>query len=333
MKHAVDRAIELNPNSPDAHAALAEYYYRGFYDYEKSLEHLELAYELMPNNSEVLYNMGLTLRRLGRWTESVDRFEEAGALDPADIRTFQEVMNTASDSRDPRGRYWSEELGRRFPESAPIAGVRAIYYLQVDGDLAAAREALAMARPEDDYYYVRASFEIPLWERDYETAVEQILKRRDAWDVLTPGTVDTWVGWFLTLAGETERAEGYLALAMDQLLAELQKPYAETYAWPHVVVAIAYALQGDRDNAITSCDRAQTILPESRDKVHGVNIAALCAQAKGLVGETEFVVSEIERLGLLPNEIMTVNVLRLDPRWDYIRDHPRVQALLAKHSE
>jgi serine/threonine-protein kinase len=333
MKNAVDRAIALNPDSPDALSARAEYYYRGSYDYERALEHLERAYEIMPNNSEVLYNMALTLRRLGRWSEAVDRFEEAAALDPADVRTYQEVLNTAMDSRDPRAAKWNEELGRRFPTHSAIAGIRAVYYMAVEGDVAAAAETFAMAEASSDWYYQRASYEIPLWQRDYETAVDNALKGREVFDVLAPGTADVWAGWALTLAGEDQRAGEYLAAGGARLEAELEKPYSESYVWPHVIVAIAYGLQGRHEAAIAACDRAQQILPERIDKVHGVNVAVQCAVVKGWAGDTEFLVSEMERLWATGSENMTPATVRLDPRWDFIRDHPRVQALLAKHSQ
>jgi hypothetical protein len=38
----------------------------------------------------------------------------------------------------------------------------------------------------------------------------------------------------------------------------------------------------------------------------------------------------IERLLEKPS-FLSVHTLRLDPRWDPIRDHPRFKALLAKH--
>jgi tetratricopeptide (TPR) repeat protein len=330
MKHAVDRAIALNPDSPDALSALAEYYYRGSYNYPKALEYLERAYEIMPNNSEVLYNMALTLRRLGRWSEAVDRFEEAAALDPADVRTYQEVLNTAIDSRDPRAEKWNEELGRRFPTNSSIAGMRAVYYLSMEGDVTAAAEALAMAPASSDWYYQRASYEIPLWQGDYETAVDKVLKGREVLDLLAPGTTDVWAGWALTLAGEDQRAGEYLAAGVALLEAELEKPYSESYVWPHMIAAIGYGLQGRHEPAVAACDRAQQILPERIDKVHGVNVAVWCAVVKGWAGDTEFLVSEMERLWATGSENLTPETVRHDPRWDFIRDHPRVQALLQK---
>ncbi len=47
-------------------------------------------------------------------------------------------------------------------------------------------------------------------------------------------------------------------------------------------------------------------------------------------GEADAALDEIEQLLAGPG-FLSVHTLRLDPRWDSIRDHPRFQALLAKY--
>ena len=37
------------------------------------------------------------------------------------------------------------------------------------------------------------------------------------------------------------------------------------------------------------------------------------------------------RFGEPPSRFLSVHTLRLDPRWDPIREHPRFQTLLAKY--
>lgn len=54
--------------------------------------------------------------------------------------------------------------------------------------------------------------------------------------------------------------------------------------------------------------------------------AKILAQA----GEADAALDEIERLLAGPSWL-TVHTLRLDPRWDLIREHPRFKALLAKY--
>ena len=75
MKSALDRAMELQPDLPEAHLALATYHYRGFYDYPAALEELLRVKEQIPNDTILHFNLGLTLRRLGRYDEAIDAFE------------------------------------------------------------------------------------------------------------------------------------------------------------------------------------------------------------------------------------------------------------------
>jgi serine/threonine-protein kinase len=55
-----------------------------------------------------------------------------------------------------------------------------------------------------------------------------------------------------------------------------------------------------------------------------------CAKILARTGDTEPALDEIERLLAGPSWL-SVHTLRLDPRWDPIREHPRFKALLLKY--
>ncbi len=61
----------------------------------------------------------------------------------------------------------------------------------------------------------------------------------------------------------------------------------------------------------------------------GRTIAEERARIVAQAGEVDAALDEIERLLAGPG--LSVHTLRLDPRWDTIREHPRFQALLAKY--
>jgi hypothetical protein len=48
------------------------------------------------------------------------------------------------------------------------------------------------------------------------------------------------------------------------------------------------------------------------------------------LGEADAAIDELERLLAEPSDV-SVHTLRLDPRWDPIREHPRFKALLNKY--
>jgi TolB-like protein/Tfp pilus assembly protein PilF len=327
VKQAIDQAFAIDPDLPEARLALATYYYRGFYDYDRALEQLETARRQLPSNADVLYFMGLTLRRLGRWDESVAAFHEATLLDPANVTTAGELINTALDAGDlESGWEASERLLARYPDNAVLAAQTALLYLHGEGDIEGARRSLDAVEPIDEWSYAFAAMETAFFERDFEAALAVISDYGNNFDVVAPGFSHMLSGEALLLAGDAVGAERRLERARAMLEEEVGKPYAATYVWPHLPLAMTYAYLGETELALESCRRAQTILPESKDKVHGVNASYYCAFTRARVGETQVALAEIERLLHTPAGV-TRHQLALDPRWDFLRDDPRFQAL------
>src|SRR4029077_4766869 len=65
-----ERALELQPDLPEAHVAVGFSYYYGDNNYEAALKEFEIAQRGLPNESEVYLALGAIQRRQGKWTES-----------------------------------------------------------------------------------------------------------------------------------------------------------------------------------------------------------------------------------------------------------------------
>ncbi|NIO19220.1 MAG: tetratricopeptide repeat protein, partial [Candidatus Aenigmarchaeota archaeon] len=81
-KDAVDSALALEPDLPEAQEALAFYYYRGFLDYERATEILESIRRARPNYKLSL--LGYIQRRQGKWGESLETLEREFRSNPRD---------------------------------------------------------------------------------------------------------------------------------------------------------------------------------------------------------------------------------------------------------
>ena len=81
-KDALDRAVELAPDAIATHEAFGWYYYYGSRDYTSALEHFELVRSREPNNVDALSRIGFIQRRLGKWDETVEAIAKAIELDP-----------------------------------------------------------------------------------------------------------------------------------------------------------------------------------------------------------------------------------------------------------
>jgi TolB-like protein/class 3 adenylate cyclase len=64
---AIQTALRLQPNSGEAHLALAQHFYRGYGDYQRALAELTLARRALPNDPQVFELTGFITRRQGRW--------------------------------------------------------------------------------------------------------------------------------------------------------------------------------------------------------------------------------------------------------------------------
>src|SRR5205085_487213 len=84
-----ERALQLQPNLPEAHLARGFSYYYGDNNYDAALKEFEIAQTGLPNESEVYLALGAIQRRQGKWTESTANLENAASLNAKDIWALQ----------------------------------------------------------------------------------------------------------------------------------------------------------------------------------------------------------------------------------------------------
>jgi serine/threonine protein kinase len=81
-KQAIDKALEIDPDLPEAYLGLAHYYYYCKLDYDNALEQLFIAKEINPKNSEIWEYIGYVNRRQGRLDQAVTNLKKALEIDP-----------------------------------------------------------------------------------------------------------------------------------------------------------------------------------------------------------------------------------------------------------
>src|SRR5438128_10760848 len=91
---AVQAALRLQPDSGEAHLALAWHLFSCYLDYDHAREELRVAQPLLPNTSEILELTGLMDRRQGRWEDSARNLGKALQLDPRDLYFFPQMALT-----------------------------------------------------------------------------------------------------------------------------------------------------------------------------------------------------------------------------------------------
>jgi serine/threonine-protein kinase len=137
-----------------------------------------------------------------------------------------------------------------------------------------------------------------------------------------------YAAWAHQLRGDHAAARGAFESArvrLDSALSELPDD-----ARVHSARGLALAGLGRRDEALREARWLQQSAVYREDAYGGAVLAEDRARILAQAGDAGAALDEIERLLAGPSQL-SVHTLRLDPRWDPIRDHPRFKALLAKY--
>lgn len=320
-KAAVDRAFELQPGFAEGHVALGYYYYWGFRDYNRALQELRIAQKSLPNNKSILAGDGAIYRRQGKFKEALAAHQRLFAINPRDAATAHDIGFTYALMRKyPEAqRYFDLCISLRpDEENGYLSG--ASNQVRWKGDTKAAREILNRAPVKKSSEIPNQWFWVEFRDRRYQAALD-VLSSPYADPLRQP----VQAGMVYRLLKEPELARTSFDTARDRLEKEVQeKP--DDYNL-HNLLGIAYAGLGRKEDAIQEGKRAVELLPVSKDATWGPDSIENLAFIYVLVGEQNAAIDQIEYLRSIPSKL-SVSLLRIDPRWDPLRNHPRFQKLL-----
>ncbi len=328
-KEAVDKALQLDPDLPEAHLALGTYFYRSVRNvrdkpheahelYEQALEQFGIVLALRPNDDLAIAQMGFVRRRQGEWDSTVAYLERAVELDPQRRNLAFGLGTTYNGMR--RYREAERFLDRAIvlqPDVASSYGFKAILYLLWEGSKEKARRVLKGAPAGSLGLFALHR----VFADEFAEVIEPLLR-----------PVDT-VMTFITKAAAArhtdrpELARAYYDSARTVLEAQVRaSPSPGGFSF----LGIAYAGVGRREEAIEAGKRGVQMQPVSTDALVGPLWVADLAQIYIMVGEYDAAMDEIQYLLSIPS-LMSRPLLRIDPLFDRLRDHPRFQAMLAKY--
>ena len=95
----------------------------------------------------------------------------------------------------------------------------------------------------------------------------------------------------------------------------------------HSALGIAYAGLGRKQDAIREGKLAVELLPVNKDAWRGTSRVRDLARIYVMVGEFDLAIDQIEFLLSIPGGL-SIPLLRLDPVWAPLREHPRFKKLL-----
>jgi TolB-like protein/Tfp pilus assembly protein PilF len=331
------RAIELQPQLPEAHLALGfvEYYVDN--DFDAAAREFEIAQRGLPNESEVYLALGAIQRRQGKWSESNASLEKAVSLNPKDVWTLQNLAINYEMQRDFDAANKTLDRALAIDPNAPGSlELKGKLALEEKGDLTLPEQLLARMdsvpkTPEIEAKVAAIRVTLLLFQRKFESAARAAESLPDAALTTVPGLL---CGKYTTmgvakkaLSDETGARE---VLAKAKALAEADVSQNPNNAASHARLAEALAWLGEKDAALAEIDRAQKLLPVRKDAFEGPEMVAKAAEIHAIFGDAAGAVPMLDDLLQRPSPV-TVAMLKLNPVWDPIRNDPQFQSLIAKH--
>jgi serine/threonine protein kinase/tetratricopeptide (TPR) repeat protein len=327
-REAIDKALALQPDLPEAQLALATYFVRAFQDYDRALAIYESVQKARPNVPPS--SLARIQMRQGKWRQAIDNYEQSFKLNPRSSQ-FAHMLGRlyAWTGRYEVSEQWFDRALSIYPE---------LYY----SELGKARLPL-LARGDTKEARVRLEKLAPHRLTEYNLFVLGILERKydEVLNLLASSSYDSFSEANFYIPADLAFASVYHAKKDFSSMREradaarifLEKSAEENPgdARFHASLGIAYAYLGRREAALREGRLAMSLYPLSRDAFEGTRTILNMAVIDTIVGEYEEAVEQLTVLLSVPSgNVISVPLLKIDPQWDPLRDHPGFERLLER---
>jgi len=331
-RDAARKALQLRPDSAEAHWAMGCLYYRGYLDYTRALQELDAAQKINPNDSQVEEAIAGVKRRQGRFDDAVAHYEQATSLSPNyathffDLAVTYSLLRRYGDADRPFQRALSLDPQAQF-------FARTAWFALLSGRPDVTRATLVEARDKQFTYQLIPYYwyELERWTGDYHAAVANLSSdRAEAFE---------WQ-WFyvpkallqadaLALLGQPEAARRSYDAARKILEGKLRtQPDDDRY---YGSLGAAYAGLGRRKEAVEAGKKGMELCPPKKEAWRATFRMTDMARIYVMVGEPGEAVKQLDYLLSVPAEISTY-ALQHDPTWAPLKASAGFQDLLRKYS-
>lgn len=332
-----ERALQLQPDLPEAHMAMGFSLYYLERDYGRALQEFAIAQRGLPNSSEVYLAIGAIQRRQGKWEESNANLEKAADLSPNEtwplqnlILNYQMLRNFEAANRT------LDRALKLAPDSIGLRSIKAQQGVSEKGSFEFIEEGIrtmdakSMSEEERAHFNI-ACMQVLLLQKKYDEVIRRGATLKD--DLIANDTEKLMgkygmMGIAQMLRGDQAAARPLLLKAKE--LAEKYVAEAPEDAKRYTRLAEALAWLGEKDAAVAAAKRATELLPETVDAFDGPGVTNSLAEIYATVGQYDKAFELIDGLLSRPSPV-TVPFLKVHPIWDPVRNDPRFIAILKKH--
>jgi TolB-like protein/Tfp pilus assembly protein PilF len=332
-----ERALQLQPDMPEAHLAVGYSYYYGDNNYDAALREFEIAQRGLPNESEVYLAIGAIQRRQGKWAESTANLEKAVSLNPKEIWTLQNLTFNYAMLRN-------YDVANKTIDRALVLDPNALEPLEVKaklaiaekGDFSVAEKAFGAAKSipmtnEQKAKIASERADVFILGRKYREGLQEAESLPD--EMLA--SFSKGLGGKYYLVGFARKALHDEAGARAAFLKaksaiEEQLKRSPDAADARIQLAKVLAYLNEKDSALAEAQHATELLPESKDAFGGPEITGGVAEVHAILGDNDRAIEILDGLLSRPSAV-TVQGLKINPIWDPLRNDPRFQALIEKY--
>jgi len=333
-----ERALQLQPELPEARLALGFSHYYGDNNYEAALKEFEIAKRGLPNEPEVYLAIGAIQRRQGKWAESTANLEKAARLNPKDTWPLHNLALNYQMQRDFDAANKTVDRALQInPQAIGLWEIKVKLAIAEKGDFSVYEQAMEKGKSfnvsdEQRLQLIGNEANLLLLQRKYDQLLQLGEKFPDDSFAAAPGSLAMKyfaIGIAQKGLGDDTAARTALVKAKNILEAQLkQKPDDPDL---HVGFAKILAWLGEKDAAIAEAQRAVDLRPESKDAFQGPEITEQVAQVYTILGDNARAIELLDTLLSRPSEV-TLHALKVNPAWDPLRNDAGFQALFAKYA-
>jgi serine/threonine-protein kinase len=326
-RQAAEQALRLEPSSAEAHIANGRYYYRGFLDYGKALEHYKQALEVQPSNSDLMFAIGSVYRRQGKWNDAIDQFREAIALDPRSLTKQRNLCETYFLTRD----FGSalavvDGMIALAPDDPSVRALRvrilALGYGNVTESIRVL-ESILPNNPSDEVVDALIGYFVLTGSPERAVSLSEQYRQSDYFQNDS--------SYYYLQLGEASRFVGATdqsVAAYDSARVILEKQVRERpdEAYYRSALGVAYAGLGRRAEAVEQGIRATELYSVKMDARAGTSWRLNLAIIYAMTGQNHQALEELRFLLSVPSEVTEV-YLKLHPIFESVRQLPEFAEL------